>query len=181
MADDEGFLSEPLDERSEGEARGGGFLPNLVIRVLKWTAIGVVIVIVSAATAFFAYRLISRGTVTRDLGAVSPDYEGRPEALATFTEVEQIRGQTADETQRIFSLRINIGYEENNLKVQTELVKRRWEIQDLVLRFISQKSATELSPGNYSALQEELKQQINRVMTSGRIQRVFFREIVVTS
>jgi flagellar basal body-associated protein FliL len=60
-----------------------------------------------------------------------------------------------------------------------EFGNRRREIQDLILKDISQKKAAELPPGQYGVVRAELMDMINMVMRSGKVKSVMFRQFVV--
>jgi flagellar basal body-associated protein FliL len=53
------------------------------------------------------------------------------------------------------------------------------EIQDLLLKYVARKTAAELSPQNYDSLQIDMMNLVNRILQSGKIKRVTFREFSV--
>ena len=76
-------------------------------------------------------------------------------------------------------MQLSLGYDPKNKEVSTEIGNRRREIQDLVLKDISQKKAMDLAPGHYGEVQAELMNIINSVMRDGKVQSVMFRQFVV--
>ena len=178
--EDQDFLNEAVEDSTDidGGAKTG-FLPGVLIRVLRWVAIAVGIIIVSGTTAFFVVRVASRGSLTDDLSVISPEYQAKRAPLENFDNIDAIRGVTSDQEPAIFTVQVSLLYEFGNTAVNTELTQRRREIQNLIFLHVSQKSVSELRPENYATLQEELKQQVNRIMSQGRIDQVVFREFVV--
>ena len=138
-----------------------------------------VFLLIGVGTTVGTFNIINRGRKSSDLAIVSPQYQAKAEPLQYDDSIESIRGVTADEVPGIFSIQVSLGYEEGNNRIAFELNARRREIQNIVFLHISNKSKDGLKPEYYTKLQEELKEQINRVMKSGKIKQVVFREFVV--
>jgi len=183
MSDEESLNLEDVGagaEEVESEGRKAGFLPTFVIKILKWVAIGLGFVILGVTTTVVTFSLINRGKTQTGLTNISEEYQAVPEPLEYDDTIDEIRGVTADETPAIFSVRVSLGYEVGNQQVAFELNARRRQIQNLIFIWISGKKREELRPQAYTTLQEELKQQINRIMKDGKIKSVVFRSFVVT-
>jgi flagellar FliL protein len=159
--------------------RRGGLLSGMLLTILKWAAIGIGAVIIVVTTTIITVRIASKGGNPQGLAAVSPAYAGKAEPLASYDDIEQIRGQTADDPPAIFLMQVSLGYDPKDKQVSVEIGNRRREIQDLILRYISLKKAAELAPAQYSVVQAELKNMINMVMQNGKVQSVMFRQFVV--
>lgn len=177
--DDQDFLNEAVEDQSEIDGAKSGFLPGLLMRVLRWAAVAIGIVIVAGTTAFFVVRIVSRGSVSDELSRISPSTLAKPDPFENFDNIEAIRGVTSDEEPAIFTVRVTLLYEKGNTKITTELGDRVRELQNVVFLHISQKRAQDLRPEQYASLQEELRQSINRVLSQGTIDQVVFREFVV--
>lgn len=159
--------------------RKGGLFSGLLITILKWAAIAVGLVIIVVATVVITMNIRERGRSSQGLAAVSPDYIDKADPLSYTDVIEQIRGQTADETPAIFLLKVSLGYDLDDKLLAVEVGQRKWEIQDLLLKYVAQKTAAELSPQAYDALQSDMANLINRVLKQGKIRRVVFREFSV--
>ncbi len=159
--------------------RRGGLLSGMLLTILKWAAIGIGAVIIVVTTTIITVRIASKGNNPQGLAAISPAYGGKAAPLASYDNIEQIRGQTADDPPAIFLMQVSLGYDPKDKAISVEIGNRSREIQDLILKNISRKKAADLSPGNYDVVQNELKDQINSIMTEGKIQAVMFRQFVV--
>ena len=179
--EDQDLLSEAVaDDGDAGQQTRA--IPGLLIRVLRYAAIGAGIVIVAGTTAFLVSGNrsgSSSGAVADQLNAVSLQGPEKREALAKFDLLESVRGVTSDEQPRVFTLQVELGYEQGDTNLQTELNDRVSELENLVFLHVSQKRAEELRPRNYATLQEELKRQINRVLINGQVEAVWLSEFVV--
>jgi flagellar basal body-associated protein FliL len=110
---------------------------------------------------------------------MSPEYSAKAEPLASYDDIEQIRGQTADDPPAIFLMQVSLGYDPKDKEVSVEIGNRKREIQDLILKDISQKKAADLAPAQYDNVQQDLMNQINMIMKNGKVKSVMFRQFVV--
>ena len=159
--------------------RRGGLLSGVLLTVLKWAAIGIGAVIIVVTTTIITVRLVSRGAQPEGLAAISPSYAAKAEPLSSYDDIEQIRGQTADDPPAIFLMSVSLGYDPKDKEVSVEIGNRRREIQDLILKDISQKKAADLAPGHYDEIQAQIMDEINSVMRTGKVKSVMFRQFVV--
>ena len=158
--------------------RRGGLLSGMLLNILKWVAIGIGVIIIVVTTTFITFKALSKGN-RQDLASVSPEYQAQAKPYASYDSIEQIRGQTADETPAVFLLQVSLGYDPADKEVSVEIGERAREIQDLILKNVSQKHAAELSTTHYDELQAELMTQINTIMGKGKVKKVMFRQFVV--
>jgi flagellar FliL protein len=162
-----------------GRAKRPKILSGLMLTILKYAALGIGIIILCVTATWATVSIIERGRTPQGLGQLSDEFTARQAPLAYFDSIEAIRGQTADETPAIFQLKLSLGYDMNAKDVSAELGQRTREIQDLVLKMISMKTAAELSPQNYDEIQNSILNLINRIMASGKVKKVTFREFSV--
>jgi len=182
MADEEGLSLEEVGaggEEAAPEKKRVGFLPTFLIRLLKWVAIGLGFVILGVTTTVVTFQLVSKGRSGANLPALSEEYRAAQEPLGYDDAIDEIRGVTSDEVPAIFSTKVSLGFDMNNKQLAFELTARHREIQNIIFLYLSQKTKDELKPDKYVAIQEELKNQINKVMKTGKIKAVVFRELVV--
>ncbi len=162
-----------------GGPRRGGLFSGLILNILKWAAIGIGVIILVVTTTVVTFNALKKGASSQNLAAISPAYGVKTPPLAYYDAIDQIRGQTADETPAVYLLRVSLGYDPADKQISVEIGLREREIQNLLLKLVSQKTVADLSPSHYDALQEELKDAINAIMTNGKIKSVVFREFTV--
>jgi len=160
--------------------RRGGLLSGTLLTILKWAAIGIAGVVLVVTVTVITYNVVSKGGEARGgLAAISPSYQAKAEPLAYYDDIEQIRGQTADDPPAIYLMSVSLGYDPKDKEVSVEIGNRRREIQDLILKDISQKKAADLAPGHYDEIQAQIMDEINSVMRTGKVKSVMFRQFVV--
>ena len=183
MADQDNNLDlEDVGAGSEdigAEGKKTGFLPAMVIQILKWVAIALGIIIISGTTTLIIYSMISKGRSGSSLEQLSPEYKMAEDPLQYDDSIEAIRGVTSDEVPAIYTVKVSIGFEQGDNKTAFEFNARRREIQNVIFLILSGKRKIDLKPDKYATLQNELKTEINRRMKSGKIKAVIFREFVV--
>lgn len=162
------------------EGKKTGFLPAIVIQILKWVAIALGFIILGATTTVITFNLINKGRSGSSLEQLSPNYTATEDPLQYDDSIESIRGVTSDDVPAIYTVKVSIGFKQGDNKTAFEFNARRREIQNLIFLILSGKKKIDLRPDKYSALQQELKTAINSRMQSGKIKAVVFREFVVT-
>jgi flagellar FliL protein len=181
MSDEQQDLS--FEDVGGAEEAGGprkpGIFSGLILTILKWAAIVVGIIIVVVTVTVITINIRDRGRVAQNVAAASPSYQPKEEPLAYYDSIDSIRGQTVDEEPATFLVEISIGYTLNDKQVSAELGQRARQIQDLCLKYLSRRTADELGPAYYEMIQDDLRGQINGLMTSGKVKSVVFRQISV--
>jgi flagellar FliL protein len=182
MADQDRFLDE--EESSGGQAEepeGGkrvGFLPAIVLKVLKWVAIVVAILILVIVVVVITVKaLVGESSAYTGAVPMSENVQPVPETLAFYSNLGQIRGQTNDSPPGSFVADIALGYELGNNTLATEISTRSTRIHNIILIYLSKKTMSDLHPKNAEKLQEELLREINRIMSSGKIKAVLINEL----
>jgi flagellar FliL protein len=182
MSDEQQDLSFE-DVGGSGDEAGGprkpGIFSGLLLTILKWAAIVVGIIIVVVTVTVLTINIRDKGRVAQNIAAQSPAYQPKEPPLTYSEVVESIRGQTSDEEPATFLVEISIGYAEADKQVGTEIGQRAPQIRDLALKYLSRRMADELGPTYYDMIQDDLRGQINGVMTSGKVKSVLFRQISV--
>lgn len=146
-----------------------GFLPAIVIDILKWTAIVVGAIIFIVVVVVITVRQINAGnqaTATR-LPLGSEYEEGAAPLLEWYSQIGDIRGVTADEVRRTFIVSVHIGYEPESEATLQELISREVQITEAIAEYFSARSVEELQGiENRQRAKQELREEINRIMTN---------------
>ena len=90
-----------------------------------------------------------------------------------------VQGMTRDENPKVYNVKIDLGYENGNKKVQTELNKRKTQLTDLIRSYFSSLPEEKFLIENQPLLKEELKDKINEVMIDGEILEVYLLQLQV--
>jgi flagellar FliL protein len=182
MSDQENLNLEDVGvgaEETAGEGRKVGFLPVIVIQILKWVAIALAFILLGVFTTYFTLQIRERNRGAGGVDISSPDFKGRPEPYEYNDSLPQIRGVTSDDVPAIFSAAVSLGYKKSDTGLSMELTLRKQQIQNIVFLYLSNRTKEELKPEHYRELQDGLREQINLVLQGGQLEDVVFREFVV--
>jgi len=85
-----------------GAPRRGGLFSGLILTILKWAAIGIGVIILVVTTTVVTFNAMKKGSSAQNLAAMSSAYQTRTPPYAYYDNIDQIRGQTADETPAVY-------------------------------------------------------------------------------
>ncbi len=166
MADDEVFSGEGLDETPEQEAeRSGGFIPAVILKILKYVALGLAAIIFIVTTVVITVKVLDKGPQAEAYPSASPEYTEKV-PIYSWYDIPEIRGRTADENPHTVIVDAKLGYEKDSKKIQTELIARSEQIIDIIRHYFAGYKAGDLSPNNEDRIKVELKEKINAIMSS---------------
>ncbi len=170
---DEMFDAEDEGRGEEQQSTTGkkkiGFLPAIVIDILKWSAIVIGAIIFIVVVVVITVRMMGSGSqATATRLPLESEYEDQSaELLDWYSEVGEIRGRTTDQVARTFIILPHIGYSPENEAVLPELIQRRVRIKEAINMYFADHSINELEGNaNRTRVKRELTERINRIMTN---------------
>ncbi|TVR68335.1 MAG: hypothetical protein EA427_10490 [Spirochaetaceae bacterium] len=175
------------DEIFDSEDEGGGeeqpttgkkrigFLPAIVIDILKWSAIVIGAIIFIVVTVIITVRIMGGGQTEATRLPLQSEYErAGAEMLDWFSQIGDVRGTTNDEPRRTFIVTPHIGYLPGDDATLQEMIRREIQIREAIAIYFSSRSVRELEGvENRERVKRELREQVNRIMTS-RVRDVAF-------
>ncbi|MBN1410622.1 MAG: flagellar basal body-associated FliL family protein [Spirochaetales bacterium] len=179
MSDEERFLDDDDQQPTADELETGkkeSILPSILIKILQWTAIIIGVIIVIVFVSWLTFTILMRDKVSQAPAVTSKEYVNKKLMYDYYKNIEPIRGQTADVPPKTFLARIVIGYTKGVTVIQNELIERTDKIQNLLLKYLSNKTGDEMAPQNFERMEDELTQKINDIMVE-QISEVLFTEI----
>ncbi|HDQ14863.1 MAG TPA: flagellar basal body-associated protein FliL [Sediminispirochaeta sp.] len=180
MGDEEVFDAGDVAGGGAEEESGGKrkLIPAAVLKILRWVALGLAAIIFIVTVVVITVSIMTRGPQAGAYPAPSQEYSGELEILWWY-DIPEIRTRTSDENPYTVIIDPKLGYEQENKKIQTELIARKEQIIDMMRRYFSGKTASELSPQYEPEIKAELKQMINRAMTGKGIEDIVFLQFNV--
>ena len=183
MSDRENPVGSRLDRDDIGAVRQtsreratGGFVSGILLQVLKWIAIAIVaVVFIVTVVIVTVNRLAQRGAGVQDTVQLSSEFSAQPPILEWYSEINEVRGATADPVRQTFIVVAHIGYDKEDRAVQTELVERTIQIRELIHFYFGSRLAEDLRGiENRQRVKADLTRQVNRIMRNGTIRDVAF-------
>jgi flagellar FliL protein len=177
---DEDALDAAPQDAAEGDAKKkGGPLPEFVILILKIVAGALGAILLSATVSVIVFSLMQGDKPTQQTVEASPVYNLKPPVHEWFSSIPDIRASTADDPGRSVILKVQLAYDsKTDVRIFTELTQRIPQIQDMLRRMISTKTAKEMKERE-DEFKEEIKMKINDILQEGRIRDVAFIQFII--
>ena len=160
------------EEAQPGQKRVG-FLPGVVIQILKWVGmiLGGVIFIVTVVVV--TVNFLNRGSASQTRVPQSPQYEANVPILEWSEQVGELRGSTEDTQRTTYIIEPFLGYDGENSALVTELIDRKIQLVGVFNDYFGGRSVAELQgKDNKILVEQQLLDTINRMLRSGRVQDI---------
>jgi flagellar basal body-associated protein FliL len=167
------------EEQEEGSAapqpkRSGPLLSPFILKILMIFVGVIAVFVISIIAAMVVLNTAKPGAG----GADAPNADGiKTTGVEHFEYLkfeDAFRQQLID--GRMIQLKIALGYKPKDKKLATELSQIQPELRDIVIKHLSRlKSEYFMQETALDNLQEDLLKQINRIINSGKIERIYFQ------
>lgn len=155
---------------------GERFLAGILFQSLKWLIIifcGVILVV--TVVIITVNRLDARAGRVDNRITLSDNFTTEVPILDWYSELEEIRGSTADAINRTFIVVPHIGYDQEDRALREELSMRKIQIREIISFYFASRTADELrGVESRRRVKSDLTMQINRIMRSGKVRDVAF-------
>ncbi|AOP35280.1 MULTISPECIES: flagellar basal body-associated FliL family protein [Leptospira] len=168
-----------IDEEEGGlpAAEGGGGT-SPIIKWLLYVAGAIFGIIIVAIIAMVVAKQTATSTFKqmKNVALVKP-----PPPLANYNFTEEFRINTSDKGEAHFvKMKLAFGIAKEDQTLSAELAERNAQMRDLINLIVGRKSKDELiNIEDQLDLREEIKAQVNHILTEGKIQEVYFTEFIV--
>ncbi|EKO79525.1 MULTISPECIES: flagellar basal body-associated protein FliL [unclassified Leptospira] len=168
-----------IDEEEGGlpAAEGGGGA-SPIIKWLLYVAGAIFGIIIVAIVAMVVARETAMNTFDqrKNVALVKP-----PPPLANYNFTEEFRINTSDKGEAHFvKMKLAFGIAKEDQTLSAELAERNAQMRDLINLIVGRKSKDELiNIEDQLDLREEIKAQVNHILTEGKIQEVYFTEFII--
>ena len=179
MADDEELLDDELDDDEvlAGAPVSGG--RSKLVTILLWAAGVVVSLVLMLLISYLVAKKVKTDSYKEEQNIVIAP---APPPLATYPFPKEFRVNTADVDEPHFiQMSLALGYDEENKQLEAELIQRQTQMMHIINIILGGKKKEDLgTPLQKLNLAEEIKSQLNMILSNGKIQEVYFRELVVS-
>jgi flagellar protein FliL len=176
MGDDDRIEDEVDEQEGSGEEVKGSTETSKIVKILMFVAGGILFVILVSGISYIIVKNVKESSYekSQDIVAQPP-----PPALKTF-ELPSFSKTTSDAEPHFLKVKLSLGYDKMNVKLNNELVSRKDEIQHIINMILQGKKYEELrSESDVIFLAEEIKSHINLRLIFGKIKEVYFISYVV--
>ncbi|HUW70844.1 MAG TPA: flagellar basal body-associated FliL family protein [bacterium] len=145
---------------------------NRTERILAVIIASLLIIIISGTS--FA---VLTGARSRKLARAAVPAESGQTGI--FDGIGRIRAKTADKPSAVVVVDVAFPFDSADRQFREELTQRRGELRSAATAFFSGKRAEELSPANEAAVKAGLRDTLNRLLSLGRIEELYFSQFHV--
>ena len=177
MADDEELLDTEEEEGLlKAESNAGG---SKLISILLWVAGGLGGIILMVVISYLMARKVKTEVYKEEQNVVIAP---APPPLATFKFSKEFRVNTADVDEAHFiQMSLAFGYNVDNKLLENELIQRQIQMKHIINIILGGKKKEDLSTTLQKLnLAEEIKSQMNIILSEGKVEEVYFEELVVS-
>lgn len=180
MADEEDLIEDDEDEEEEGFGQAAP--PSgrsKIITILLWVAGAIFAIVLMILISYIMAKRVKTEAYKEGQNIVIAP---APPPWATYRFQKEIRVNTADIGEpHYIQASIAFGYDGDNKGLATELGQREVQLRHIVIMILSGKKKEDLSTVvQKNNLQDEIKSLINNTLTEGKIDEVFFEELVLS-
>ena len=176
MADlDDEDLGGGGDAGFEGSSSSGY---SKIVKILIYVALGAVGLVLMAVIAFYVATFAAERQF-KDVASIV--IRKPPPPLENFKFTEDFRVNTADQGESHFiKLKLYLGFDKGSAALSGELAQRTPQLRNVINLILGGKKKEELSTvQDRLELREEIKAAINHLLSNGKIEEVYFSEIIV--
>lgn len=172
--EDEGAVSD-VEPGAGGGGGGGSSDVSKIIKILIYIVGGILVVFLVVGISFLVSKYVQEKSYQQEQDiVVAPP----PPPLARF-ELPSFAVTTKDEEPHFAKITVVLAYEDN-IELNTELVKRTAQIQHTINLILRGKFFSDLKTLEGSIeLAEDIKAHINSVLITGKVKEIYFTEFVV--
>lgn len=163
------------DLGSQTQGKKGGLLSPFLVKILGIAATVIGMIIVATIVSIIVINVAKPSSG----GTSLPDVEDIKRSSVTHLEYlkfdDAFRQQLVD--GRMIQLKIALGYKPKDKPLQTELTQIIPELRDIIIKQLSRLRSEYFADENaLDRLEEDLLKQINRIVNSGKVERIYFQE-----
>jgi len=177
MGDDEILEDEQDEDLLAGAPIGGG--KSKLVTILLWVAGGIVALVLMVLISYLIAKKVKTDMYREEQNIVIAP---APPPLGTYKFQKEFRVNTADTDESHFiQLTLSFGYDVNNKMLEGELIQRQSQMMHIINIILGGKKKEDLmTPMQKLNLAEEIKSQINMIFSKGKIEEVYFEELIVS-
>jgi flagellar FliL protein len=170
---------------AEGEAESAapakkvkGAGPGLA-RLLMFIGIGLGAVIFIITVVVITVGIINRQGKPMAEVPVSEAYQQTTPVFQYVSTIGEVRTRTIDKEPSSVVVKLNLGFETSDKEAPNDVTQRLPQIRDFLRTYFSSKTIEDLDPGKEGLIKEELRENLNRILSKPSLKEVLFEKFDV--
>ncbi len=179
MGEPEEIQVEPEEQPQEQQPKAGFSIGKLI----EWLLSNLIPVIIAVVISTILAYILIQATRSKASEEIYKTVQLQPKpAPYMIFQLDDFRLNTADVDEPHFlRVKLSLAYDGQNKKLATELSERTQQIRDIILTILNSKEKQDIeTESQKEGLKEEIKKQINNVLTTGVINDIYYDEFIVS-
>lgn len=183
MAEEEDIqnLDQDIDDEggSSGDSKGGGggLGGSRIIKILIYTAASILGLFLVVGISYLVSKYMVEASYAREQQILTAP---PPPPLGHY-DLQEFSVATKDAEPHFIKLEISLGYEKDDIQLQTELIERNVQIRHIINILLSGKRHQDLdSVEKKIDLAEEIKASINIILRHGQVKEVYYKSFILS-
>jgi flagellar protein FliL len=170
------FAEGETESAAPAKAKGAG--PGIA-RILMIVGIGLGAVIFIVTVVVITVGIVNKQGKPAATMVKSEDYQAATPLYQYVGTIGEIRTRTSDLEPSQVAVKINIGLEEEDKESPVEINARMPQIRDYLRQYFTSKLAEDLAPDKEPILKDELRENLNHILSKAAIKEVLFERLDV--
>jgi Flagellar basal body-associated protein len=170
------FAEGEAEAAAPAKAKGPG--PGIA-RILMIVGIGLGAVIFIVTVVVITVGIVNKGGKPAATIETSEDYQAATPIFQYVDTIGEIRTRTADAEPSSVVVRIQLGLDLQDKDTGVELNQRMPQIRDYLRQYFTAKYAEDLAPDKEAIIKDDLKENLNRMLSKPTVREVLFGQLTV--
>jgi flagellar FliL protein len=170
------FAEGETETSQASKAKGAG--PGIA-RILMVVGIGLGAVIFIVTIVVITVGIVNKQGKPVVAITKSEDYQASTPLYQYVGTIGEIRTKTSDQEPYSVTVRINLGFDLQDKDSPVEVNARMPQIRDFLRRYFTSKMADDLTPDKELIIQDEIKENLNRILSKPTVKEVLFDRLDV--
>jgi flagellar FliL protein len=170
------FAEGETEAAAPAKAKGAG--PGIA-RILMIVGIGLGAVIFIVTVVVITVGIVNKQGKPDSPVVKSEDYQAATPLYQYVGTIGEIRTRTSDLEPSQVAVKINIGLEAEDKESPVEINARMPQIRDFLRQYFTSKLAEDLSPDKEAIIKDDLKENLNHILSKPTVKEVLFERLDV--
>jgi flagellar protein FliL len=170
------FAEGEADSAQPAKAKGAG--PGIA-RILMIVGIGLGAVIFIVTVVVITLSIVNKQGKPAATMVKSEDYQAATPLYQYVGTIGEIRTRTSDKEPSSVAVKIELGFELTDKESAVEVNERMPQIRNFLRRYFTAKSADDLAPDKEEIVMDDIKENLNRILSKPTVKEVLFDQLNV--
>jgi flagellar protein FliL len=170
------FAEGEAESAAPAKAKGPG--PGIA-RILMIVGIGLGAVIFIVTVVVITVGIVNKQGKPAATMVKSEDYQAATPTYQYVGTIGEIRTRTSDAEPSQVVVKLQLGLDETDKDSGVDISKRLPQLRDYLRHYFTEKTAEELGPDQETILKDELRENLNNILSKPTIKEILFERLDV--